>query len=238
MVLAVAVAVGEHRVRGVRLDRAPAEIERHVADMSADPFVERTRLRPSIRDPRRHRVGRGLDLGRHFRLRGGQRIVCGGKRLIVGKRRHEEAGLVVPAGYHGLLPRRGTGRGVVPDIADVVFVLGALEPKLEGFRVERERAGRGHGDRDILPRRRPFEFVRPGEVAGKQRMVDLGAYRHHLGIADRQIRKHHDLLLYIGEHRHVRYAGRKLLADRVGMHRLACPIGLERVRLDDVDVLQ
>ena len=122
MVLAVAVAVGEHGIRRMRLDRAVAQEHGDVADMLGHPVVEPFRLLATVIGAGGDLVRQGLDPWGHRALRFGKRRVGAPDRLPTAGAGDHQPGQAVDRRNGGDVLRLGRQGAELPVVGQRGFV--------------------------------------------------------------------------------------------------------------------
>ncbi len=235
VVLAVAIAVGQHQAGRVRHHAARAHVHAHVADMAPHPV--RQRQRPGAR-----RVQAGRQRSRQLRNGGAdgglvaRALVVGARECrVVGEGRHRQ-----PLAVIEVADRFGFD-ALVRAVHVLPLVHAAPGPADGGHRHEADRVGmQRHRGGHVVHQVELAVQVELGrgqvfEMAGKQRRVAREHVVHDQLVANGDVGEHDDFHARILEHGRLGRDRFLLVDDLRRRHCDAAPVGLLRVSLHRAD---
>ena len=237
VVLAIAIAVREHGLRRVGHHRPAAKLYRDIANMLDEPEVKRAHLLAAVRHAFGDVVGQRLDFRRHGRHGRSCRRVSPPQRGVVGKCGDREMRQTLKRRNGDGLGRGRMWRAEMPAIDRLLALLRLREVDVVIFDEKVERLRRRQRFANLVEGHLArISFVVP-ELTRENRVLRRYARRVDRDVLSGKLRKNDRLEVNIGEHRHLRRAGRELIVDRADIHRNLLPVRLLRVGLEYLEIL-
>ncbi len=237
MVLAVAVAVGKDHIGIVRHQPAVPERDADIAHATGHPVVDPLRLLSALGDAGGDLLGERLDLGRDLYLLRGEREVGMRELVVAGEARNEiSRQAIIRRERRGIL-HEGIRSRIAPAVERLVAHRLLLELEPMRLRPQRHRLRRAHGDLHLLVGESALKVAIGDELAREGRMLLAPARGPDDGVAAGEIRKDDHLLPVVVEHSQLRRAGLQLRKNGGDVDRQLLAVRLERIGLDDLEIL-